>query len=487
MSALVTLDQLPFRLGTYRTGTHTALRDADLLPLARLRRREISQRMAPLDQDTAPKRLPAGRYLISRKIDGEFTLLVYRDGEAITLNPGGTVRAGAPFHAEAAKLFAKAGIKRAILGGELHVRHTDGKRARVHDVVRIARAPTSEAEVASLGFAAFAVYDLDGADLSGEPDKARAALARVFTGGDKVHPVESIEGDAADVMARFKTWVTDGGDEGVVALSPEIGWFKIKPRHTLDLAVVGFSEGTEDRTGMLHSLLLAVVRDDGTYHLVGRTGGGFTDEERRDLLGMLGTRAAESHYTEVNSDRVAYRMITPGLAAEISCLDIITQSSEGAAIDRMVLEWDPVKAVWDGVNRLPLASIISPQFVRLRDDKSASAADTGLSQLTRIVDIEAASTPAREQRLPAATLLRRMVATKELKGRTMVRKLLMWKTNKEEASPAHPAYVLLATDFSPNRKTPLERDIRVSSSLEQIEGYWQTWQTEQFVKGWVVR
>ena len=48
-------------------------------------------------------------------------------------------------------------------------------------------------------------------------------------------------------------------------------------------------------------------------------------------------------------------------------------------------------------------------------------------------------------------------------------------------------FVLSLTDFSPNRKTPLERDIRVSSSLEQIEAYWLEWQKEQFVKGWVVR
>jgi hypothetical protein len=36
----------------------------------------------------------------------------------------------------------------------------------------------------------------------------------------------------------------------------------------------------------------------------------------------------------------------------------------------------------------------------------------------------------------------------------------------------------------PGRKTPLERDIRVSSSLEQIEAIWSHWHGEQFGKGW---
>lgn len=49
------------------------------------------------------------------------------------------------------------------------------------------------------------------------------------------------------------------------------------------------------------------------------------------------------------------------------------------------------------------------------------------------------------------------------------------------------AFVLSLTDVSPNRKTRLEREIRVSSSLEQIEADWPEWQEEQFVKGWVVR
>ncbi len=487
MSTLVDLDLLPIKLGAYRTGTTVALRDATLLPLAKAMRKRSSQLMVPLDRDTAPKRMPPGRYFIQKKIDGEFTVVVVRNGEAVSLNPYGTVRMGAPFHTETAKLLAKAGVKNAIIGGELYVRYTDGRRTRVHDVCRVARAPQTQAEIDSLAYAVFAVYSLDGADLTARPTEARAAIERIFKGGNHAHPIETVDGDEAAVMARFKQWVVDGGEEGVVALSPDLGWFKIKLRHSMDLAVVGFSEGTEDRADMLHSLLLAVVRDDGSFHVVGRTGGGFSDEQRRAMLQEFTRRCVDSEYIEVNSDKVAYRMLAPGPVAEISCLDVITASSEGLPIERMVIEWDAGAKTWAGIRRLPLASIISPQFVRLREDKQPTAEHVGLSQLTRIVEIESVEAPAKEQRLPASTLMRRAVATKELKGKTMVRKLLMWKTNKEEANPDFPAYVLLSTDFSPNRRTPLERDIRVSSSLEQIEAYWQQWQGEQFIKGWVVR
>ena len=487
MSQLVDFSLLTVKAGSYRTGTATALRDSTLLGIARMRRREIGNRLIPLDAETSKRKILPGRYLISRKIDGEFTCLVYRDGEAITINPYGTVRAGAPFHVEAAKLLAKAKIKSAILGGELYVNRPDGKRARVHDVTRIARAPESEADVATLRFAAFALYDLDGADPSLTSSAALARLRALLAGGERTHAIETVEGDEAEVQSRFRQWVTAEGGEGIVALSDQMGWFKIKPRHTLDLAVAGYSHGIEDRAGMLHSLLLACVRDDGSFHVVGRTGGGFSDAERVRLIADLSKRAAASSYIEVNSDRVAYKMITPGLVAEISCLDIISKTTSGETIDKTVIQWDSANAAWSSLRRLPLASIISPQFVRLRDDKEATPEHAGLSQLTRIVDIPDAEMKAVDIALPAANVLRRAVATKELKGKTMVRKLLLWRTNKETASPEHPAYVLLLTDYSPNRKTPLEREIRVSSSLEQIEAYWSAWTAESFVKGWIVQ
>ena len=487
MSKLFDPDLLPVKFGYYRNGKAAALKDANLLPLARMRRRQLSQLMTPLDSATAPKRLIKADYFIQRKIDGEFTMLVFRDGEILSVNPYGTVRAGAPFHDEAAETLRAAGITSALIGGELYVRNIEGRRPRVHDVVRVARAPKSQDDLDSLCFAAFAVYDLDGEDMSAAPAETLKTLGRLFGSGDRVHPVETVEGDQKEVMARFKDWVEGDGEEGVVAVSPSAGWFKIKQRHTIDLAVVGFSEGTGDRTGMLHSLLLAVVRDDETFHLIGRTGGGFSDQERIDLLASLSERVAESRYTEVNSDKVAYQMITPGPVAEISCLDLISASSEGDPIPKMVLEWDGEKRSWDGIRRLPLASIISPQFLRLRDDKDATAEHVGLSQLTRIVEIPDAEAKAQEIALPKSEIMRRAVATKELKGKTMVRKLLMWKTNKQDVASDYPAYVLLLTDYSPNRKTPLERDIRVSSSLEQVEDYWQAWEAEQFKKGWVVQ
>jgi hypothetical protein len=86
--------------------------------------------------------------------------------------------------------------------------------------------------------------------------------------------------------------------------------------------------------------------------------------------------------------------------------------------------------------------------------------------------------------LPKSEVLKREVYTKVIKGQTMVRKLVMWKTNKETEGGNFPGYVVHFTDFSPNRKTNLEREIRVSNSRAQIETLYTGLVTENIVKGW---
>ena len=45
-------------------------------------------------------------------------------------------------------------------------------------------------------------------------------------------------------------------------------------------------------------------------------------------------------------------------------------------------------------------------------------------------------------------------------------------------------FVVHYTDFSPNRRTPLEREIRISSSRQQIDDLWKELEAEAFTKGW---
>jgi hypothetical protein len=300
-----------------------------------------------------------------------------------------------------------------------------------------------------------------------------------------IHPVDAVQGkNAKDIKKLYETQVEKEGDEGLVARSDAAGMFKIKPKHTLDVVVVGFTEGTEDREGMLHDVLVAVMRKEGAFHLLGRVGGGFTDEERRDMFSDLKDIACDSEYHEVNADRVAYQMVRPELVFEISCLDMIAETTRSGPVDRMVLSWNSERSLYQIVRHMPLAGVLSPQFIRRRDDKSVVPADLSLKQISDVVEVPLANKNALKIAFPKSEIIKRTVYTKVQKGSTMVRKLVLWKTNKEKESVDYPAYVVYGTDFSPNRKTPLNRDIRVSDSLEQIEELWDALAKKYFLKGW---
>ena len=484
---LIDKARMELKLGSYAVGSATMLADPGILPQVQEYRRRIGGQMIPLDRPSIRERIPAATYHVSRKVDGEFTVLVYRDDEVFAINPGGTIRMGMPWQEEARKQLRLAGYSHAMIVGEMYVENSE-RRPRVHDVTALVRQPQSAADLERLRFAVFDVISLDGTIASDHYPETWSTIQKVFGDGTLTHPVEAkFLSSSSEVEQQFVEWVEQQDAEGLVARSDEAGMFKIKPRHTLDAVVVGFTESTDDRQGMLHDLLLAVMRPDGTFHVLSRVGGGFSEDLRRQMLSDLKDRIVDSEYAEVNSDHVAYQMVRPEWVIEISCLDIISQNTRGGTVNRMVLDFnDGAKPGYHVVRRLPLATVISPQFVRLREDKKAHPADARIAQISDRVEVPQIDADAREFALPKTSVLRREVFTKQLKGETMIRKFVLLKTNKEAISDEYPAYVLHYTDFSPNRKDALAREVLISNSVEQIESLYVALKDENIKKGWTL-
>ncbi len=482
-SELIDRGRFEIKLGEYGVGTAHSLSDPSIHARTQDYRRQTGSRMMPLGKSDVRSRIPTADYHVSRKIDGEFAVFVLRDGEIFSINPGGTVRIGLPWQEEAMAALKKAGITEAMIAGELYVHNTE-RRPRVHDVAKVARQPKTVDDIGKLRFGVFDVISIN----NQEPGETYAdtwqTIDNVFAGGELVHPVETrILSDPAGIEQLFKKWVEDESAEGLVVRSDSAGLFKVKPRHTIDAVVVGFTESADDRQGMLHDLLVAVMRDDGTLQILCRVGGGFDEDQRREMLSDLKDMVVVSEYAEVNSDYVAYQMVRPDWVVEISCLDLISQTTRGGNINRMVLEYDE-KEGYRVIRRMPLVTVISPHFVRLREDKQAHPGDVRLSQVSDRVEVAMTDSDAKNFQLPTTEVLRREVFVKEAKGETMVRKFVVLKTNKETESEEYPAYVLHYTDFSPNRKDPLARDVVVSNSAEQIDALYAAWKEKNIKKGW---
>ena len=473
------------KLGSYGVSQSSALKDPSLLPNVRNYKRQVASRMLPLGREDISRKVPDAQYHVSRKIDGEFSVLAFKDGDLLIVNPGGTVRVGLPWQAEAKDLLAAAGLKDVLFVGELYGETTEDRRPRVHDIVSVARQPKSEDDLQRIKFAVFDIISIDSEPLENTYDDRWAQIESVFAKGKMIHPVESVSVKGHhEVDKLFQQWVVDEKSEGLVVRSETAGNFKIKPRHNLDAVVIGFTESTDDRQGMLHDLLLGVVRSDGSAQILCRVGGGFTDENRREMLSDLQDMVVDSEYAEVNSDHVAYQMVKPKWVVEISCLDLISQNTRGGPVNRMVLNWNSKDERYEVVRRLPLVSVISPQFIRVRDDKQFNETDVRIAQVNDLVPVPMANVSARELKMAESELLEREVYTKQLRGEMLVRKFLLWKTNKESESAEYPAFVAAYTDFSPTRKTPLTRDVRISNSETQIRGLFETFKEENIKKGW---
>ncbi|MCC2667844.1 MAG: ATP-dependent ligase [Armatimonadetes bacterium] len=482
-ATLVDRSRLQTLLGGYSAGFADSLSDLSFQVRAQEARRRLAARMVAVDRSGIQRKMPDGEFFVSRKVDGEFTIVVCNGSEAILVNPGGTVRCGLPVLEEICGQLGRAGIRQAILAGELYVRRTD-RRPRVHDVARVARTPESASDLETLCFAAFDLVEVDGKPAPEQYGEVFTLLEKAFGHGDRVHPVETWRTRSrAEIEKLFDDVVTVGGAEGLVARNDEAGLFKIKPRHNLDVAIIGFTEGQDDREGMLHDMLVAVMRQEGLLQVLGRVGGGFTEEERRNWLSDLKDEVTRSDYAEVN-DQIAYQLVRPERVIEISCLDLIDQNTRGATIDRMVLRYDSPESTYRTVRRLPLCAPISPQFIRAREDKSVNPLDVRIRQVTDLIEVPSAERDAASLVLPHSEVLHRAVYRKTLKGQTLVRKLMLWKTNKELIEPDYPAFVAYVTDFSPGREEALKRDIRVSNSPEQINALLQELTAQYVVRGW---
>ena len=475
-------DRLKNKHGSYFTGPASALEDRTLHAKAQDYKRRISGLMYPIEESYIDEKIPNMEgYVVTRKMDGEFSMLFYDGKETISVNPGGTMRAGLPAFAELTKHLKDNKIKSAIFGAEIHLK-TD-RRERIHDVIRIIRNPKTQQDLNKLQVSLFDIVQLDGDEYS-DNVKTFEKLSKIIKDGNLVASVEhELTDNRGDIKAAYEKWVTKGGSEGLVVRNAQAGWFKIKPSHTIDVAVLGFSDSPGERRGLLHDIFVGLVRKDGTFHTMAKVGGGFTEDDRTELLKKLKKNVVESDYIEVNSSHLAYEMVRPELVIEMKCLDLISENSRGGQINRMVLSWNEDEEKYSAVRRMPLVSVISPQFKRLRDDKSVNEVETSVKQVSELVEIPDIGKKVADLELPQSEVLKREVLTKTLGDKKMVRKLLIWKTNKE-ITKEYPAYVVYYTDFSTGRKDPMTNDLIPANTKAEAEAKYKELFEKAYKQGW---
>lgn len=437
-------------------------------------KRRISQQFMLLEPSALKDRIYGETFVVTRKIDGVMACAFYRNGTVTLVGSGGRNLSAAPCGEVLAAALQKAGVRSATVACELYAPVSKG-RPRVSDVLA---ALADEKLIGNLRLAPFDLLELDGETWSPVGyQETYSRLAKLFT-AEAVRPVEMRTAKSKDdVEAVYSEWVDGEGSEGIVVRSEAPVIWKVKPRHSIDVSIIGYTVGDEG----VRDMLFAVRSERGNYRILGSVGSGLTLELRQELLERLKKLDVASSLIQTDSRGVAFKMVKPTLVVELSIGEFVSEDSSGRPKYNVLAVFDK-KSGWTSLGRSTGVSAFRIVFERIRDDKATDAVSVRESQVTDICPFVEQKTSIGA--LPKSSLLVRKVFKKESSGKLMVQKFLVWKTNKE-ADPRYPAFVYHYTDFSSGRKDPLKRDIRVSSDKAQIMSFLEADLAANIKKGWI--
>lgn len=403
-------------------------------------------------------------YLLSEKLDGFYTVLVSKSSGIELYNKSG----------RALKIPNIQNLKLSpcILVGELCC-YEDGV-LKTHREVASA---ISKPEKSDLRFAAFDIIELKGQKIDGTAFEKYEILQKIAS---QTHcftiPQSKVE-SRTEIDAFYQSVVDKDGEGIIVKGANEIS-YKIKPKITLDLVVLGFSEGNQERTGILRDLLLGIAKGKNQFQVVGSVGTGFSQNDRLSIYKDLSKMVVSSSFTEVSGAKTAFQMVKPEWVVEVTCLDILSENTHGIIKKPILSHSNQGYTVSEMQGGL---SLVSAVFIRKRDDKIANEAHAGEGQVMdyRLPEGEDKTTQVQgDSRIEV-----REVYVKNSKNGPMVRKILGLKTNKEQSGLFSP-YLVIFTDFSAGRAEPLDQEIKLCGSESELHKQIQALRDEHVKAGW---
>ena len=352
-------------------------------------------------------------------------------------------------------------------------------RTRIADVTSTLSGG-DKADTSTLAFGIFDLVSSPEVSAIGTPYSVRYEVISKVESAKNLFPISSVSTSSSNEVAEiFERDVAAAGHEGLVGRAQDGRSYKIKPTKDIDAAILGFTERRDaDGSLMIRSLLFGVLKDDGTWIPITTTGNVGDNTFRKDLLLQLKPLVKPSSYRRISeSSGVMYQLVEPTLIAELKCMDLQLENFQGRPIKHPKISYG--SNGWQVAGWTNSAAVHNSVVVRLRNDKACTVEDIGWNQITRLLPV---AEQAEEAKLGASEVIRRQVWTKEGAGKVDVRKLVLWKTNKESAG--YPAYVVHWTDFSATRKSPLDREVRLAPNEKEALKIAELMITENIKKGW---
>jgi ATP dependent DNA ligase domain len=413
--------------------------------------------------------IQVSRGIASRKHDGISAYFYWeKEQDPILFHmPSCGVEVGLPAAQELVKALEGNGHTSALLVGELVV---DQPRSHNYDVMRSINSPESQAALDKLHLVLFDVILLDRQEKGNLGYDERVKILQRLPKTGKAYSADFREVSSLDGLNAFYKENIGAGHEGIVLVELATqATYKIKPKFNIDLAIVGYVEGTEELTGHAVSIMGALVKGN-SYQLICRVG--VADPALREpLFRELSRNRIESSYLETDSDSRPIIWVKPTKVMELNAEEIGWEAAGGGEWTTAVLELKDNKYSYQGQGTI--FKPFHPTLERLRDDKRVE--ECGFSQVP--------DTDLRVKRpvigKPAKLFLRE-VYVKTLKGKPAVRKITAWEQSRE----GFPGFVVHTVDFSHDRAEPLKEATKVTDDRGEADACINTWRTEEISKGW---
>jgi len=365
-----------------------------------------------------------------------------------------------------------------IVAGELTIDMGE-KRARIGDLLA-ALAKGNDAAASSIIFCGFDIVELNNAPVAQPYSERYQQLQAFLPETGSLHYVTSqVLNTPQDINATFQTEVLDAKAEGLVVRHENGLIYKIKPQIHLDAAIIGYSVKT-DQPQLIRSMLLGIMDQDQQWIILGPIGNIGDDQQRKLLFEQLNTEKSDSNIRYANSAGSLYNFVTPKIVVEVAVTDLQGELTDGTIPSTVQATFGDQTWRRNGQSYCP--KMLHPVMKRVRADKSVSYDDIRVEQVTPYLG--ALRHAQNNQGLKESTLIRRQVWTKETKGQMAVRKLVVWKTNKETDDPRYPAFVVHWTDYSPGRAKPLDRDVRPLADEASALAMADQFIEQNIKKGW---
>ena len=454
--------------------------DPEILSMLKNYRRSVASAYSPVSPDNIINQIPKGEAYVSKKIDGELWFLIQEGKDLALSNSKGKVIFGDFPVLKEAKSSLKKSSGLIIIAGELYVDNGE-KRAR-SSYLNKSMGGGAKAKLSSLMFTAFDVLCVNDKTFTmDEYIEKSDYLNSLFKGNKVLTAIDTkVLSSSKDLLSQYEQWVTEENYEGMVVRSSSGRVFKIKPSFSIDAVIIGYTERSED-AAQIRSVALALMNENGTYQFIGSCGNVGSDKDRKALMKTIKKNQVDSSWRVTSNSGAMYRFVKPTIVVEIKFTDLQSEDSEGNSIEKMNLNFDQLG--WSAAGKSFSASLHHPVLLRTRKDKEVNKSDIRMTQLSDLCFIEKSSTK-KAVNLPESEIIRREVYTKKVKDSMAVRKLVLFQTNKHKVDLDYPAFVLHWTDYSPGRKNPLSRKVRLAPTKKIADSEFESIISSNIKTGW---